>query len=236
MVVSAGASATSKLWFLKRCDLFERLTEDQEQRLESRAGFRRFAKGDLIYFPGEPGRSVLVVASGRVKIKRITPEGKETILAFIDEGEVFGELAVVDDQPRDDYAEASEASEVLSIDRDDMIWLMEHSPKISIGLTRLLGLRRRRIEARLQNILFRSHRERVAALLLELIESHGVEGVEGWVIRLRLSHQDLAGLIGSARETVTLTLGRLQLEGLIKVKRRSITVVDREGLAQAANP
>lgn len=226
----------SKLWYLKNCDLFEQITDEQAARLERRAALRDFGRGELIYFPGEPGDSVLLVAQGRVKIKRINPDGKETILAFIDEGELFGELAAIDDRPRDDYAEAADRTQVLAIRRDDMIWLMEQSSSVSMKLTRLFGLRRRRIEARLQNILFRSHRERVAALLTEMLETHGERNGDGWNIRLKLSHQDLAGLIGSARETVTLTLGQLQLEGLIKVRRRSITVMDREALAREANP
>ena len=225
----------SKLWFLKRCDLFETLTAEEAGRLELRAVMRRFGKGEMVYFPGEPGRSVLVLASGRVKIKGLTPDGKELILAFIDEGEVFGELALVDDSPRDEFAEAVEASEVLAIPSEDLSALMETRPDLAIGVTKLLGLRRRRIETRLRNIMFRSNRQRVVAVLLELLGSHGEPLEEAWRIRLRLSHQELASLIGSTRETVTLVLGQLQIEGCIRVKRRCITVLDRQRLIAESN-
>src|SRR5262249_29879792 len=84
---------SEKIWFLKRCVLFEQLTQAERLRLERRAVMRTFRRREIIYFPTEPGESVLVLARGRVKIKAVNPEGKETIFAFIDEGEVFGELA-----------------------------------------------------------------------------------------------------------------------------------------------
>jgi CRP/FNR family transcriptional regulator, cyclic AMP receptor protein len=221
---------TNKLWYLKRCDLFERLTPEQAEHLEGRAVMRRFGKGEIIYVPSDLARSVLVVASGRVKIKGVTPDGKEIIYAFIEPGELFGELALVDESPRDEFAEALEPSEILAIARDDLFALMAARPDISLGITKLLGLRRKRIETRLRNIMFRSNRQRVLGVLLELLDSYGEQLGPNWQIQLRLSHQELASLIGATRETVTIVLGQLQLEGLIRVKRRCITVLDRDRL------
>src|SRR5262249_179431 len=195
---------TEKIWYLKRCDLFQRLTPMQKRRLESGAGMRTFRRHEMIYFPTEPGESVLLLAKGRVKIKALAPEGQETILAFIGEGELFGELAIVDTEPRNEYAEAVEESLVLAIPRDDMLWLMNQRPDVALHVTKLLGFRRRRIENRLRNILFRSNRERILALLQELLQSHGKQQDNAWEIGLPLSHQDLACLIGATRETVTL--------------------------------
>ena len=221
---------TNNLWYLKRCDLFERLTPEQAEDLEGRAVMRRFAKGNLIYVPSDLAHSVLVLASGRVKIKGVTPDGKEIIYAFIEPGELFGELALVDESQRDEFAEALEASEVLAIGRDDLFELMGTRPDVSLGITKLLGLRRKRIEMRLRNIMFRSNRQRVLGVLVELLDSYGERLGPSWQIRLRLSHQDLASLIGATRETVTIVLGHLQLEGFIRVKRRCITVLDRDRL------
>jgi CRP-like cAMP-binding protein len=227
-------SPPPKLWFLKRCDLFEKLSPEQAEQLERRAVIRAFRKGDLVYAPGDPGRTVLVVARGRVKIKGITPEGKEFILAFVDEGELFGELTLFDGGPRDEFAEAAEATEVLAITREDLLRLFEQRPDVVMQITKLIGLRRKRVETRLRNLLFRSNRQRIAGLLLELLESHGERNGKGWAIRLPLSHQELAGLIGATRETVTITLGQLQLDGLIRVQRRRISVLDRDGLETEA--
>jgi CRP-like cAMP-binding protein len=219
------------IWFLKRCDLFEQLTPAEKQRLERHALVRTFRRKEIIYSPSEPGQTVLVLARGRVKIKVVAPDGKETIFAFIQEGELFGELAVVDSAPRNEFAEAVEEALVIAIPREEILWLMGQRPDVALHVTKLLGFRRRRIENRLRGILFRPIRARLVALLLELLESDGRPAGDAWEITLKLSHQDLANLIGATRETVTLTLGRLQGERLIRVKRRQLLVLDRRRLA-----
>ncbi len=225
----------SKLWYLKRCAIFERISETQAARLDKVALVRKYKRHSIIYSPTEPGQSVLVLASGRVKIKDLTPEGKETILAFIEEGEVFGELAVVGSDQREEYAEAVVDSEVLVVPRDDIVALMTDSPETALSITKLIGLRRRRIENRLRNLLFLSSRDRMLRMLRELTESHGEWQGSRCDIRLALSHQELASLIGVTRETVTATLGQLQLEGIIEVKRRKIAVIDPDRLAAESN-
>jgi len=228
-------TTSETIWFLKRCPLFESLNAAECRRLESRALVRSFARHEVIYFPSELGQSVLLLTRGRVKIKTVTPDGRETILAFIEAGELFGELALLDGAPRDEFAEAVEAAQVLAIPRDEMLGLMSRRADVALHITKLLGFRRRRIENRLRNILFRSNRERTAALLLELAEAHGERVGNHWEIRLQLSHQDLANLIGATRETVTVTLGQLQREGLIEVNRRRIHILDRGRLAAEGN-
>lgn len=219
------------IWYLKRCDLFDRLSEGEAGRLNRRALVRRYGRGDVIYAPADAGLAVLVLARGRVKIHDLTPAGRETILAFIEEGELFGEVAVLDGRPRREFAAAVEPSEVLAIPREDFVALLEARADLTLSVTRLVGLRRERIEARLRNTLFLSSRGRLAHLLLELIESHG----DGHAIRFPLSHQDLAGLIGVTRETVTLALGRLQADGLIAVQRRRVVVRDLARLRREAD-
>jgi len=226
---------SEKIWFLKRCDLFERLTPAEQRRLEGSSVMRTFRRGEMIYFPGERGQSVLLLVEGRVKIKAVTADGRETIFAFIEEGELFGELALLDDEPRNEYAETTMRARVLAMPRDELLWLMGQHSDMALHITRLVGLRRRRIENRLRNILFRSVRHRVVSLLLELVESHGQACGRAWEIRLRLSHQELANLIGATRETVTANLGRLQREGLVQIERRRITILDRRRLTDEAD-
>ena len=219
-----------KIWYLKRCPLFERLMPDEHVRLERTSLARTFRKREIVYFPHDPGESVLVMARGRIKIKAVSSEGRETIFAFMEPGEVFGELAIVDGAPRNEYAEAVEESLVLALPREELLWLMQRRPDVALHVTKLLGFRLRRIENRLKNLLFRSTRERAVALLVELLDSHGRLTGDRWEIRLRLSHQELASLIGSTRETVTATLGQLQREGLIEIFRRRIAVLNPDRL------
>ena len=224
------------LWYLKQCDLFGELTPQQTERLNAAARVRSFKRHDLIYAPAQPGQSVLIVAVGRVKIKDVTPDGKETILAFLEEGEIFGELALLDGQPRQEYAEAVVDSQVLSLPRDDVLWLMANRPETALSITKLIGLRRRRVETRLRNLLFLSSRDRMVHMLLELRDSHGEQTGDRCQILLPLSHQDLASLIGVTRETATVVLGRLQASRLIKMERRRITILDAPRLTALVKP
>ena len=107
-----------------------------------------------------------------------------------------------------------------------MVNLMVRYHNLQVGVTRLIGLRRQRVERRLRNLLFRSNRERVVHLLIEMSEKYGRQTENGLELNIKLSHQEIASLIGSTRETVTVMLGQLQSEGKIKIARRRITILD----------
>ena len=218
---------------MKTCDLFERLSDAEAERLNRRALVRKFKKKAVVYAPAEAGETVLVLAAGRVKIYDLTLEGRETILAFVEQGELFGEMAALDGQPRREFAEAVEDCEVLAIPGADFIALLESRADLALSVTKLVGLRRQRIETRLRSILFLPSRPRLIRVLVELVETHG-ELLMGTrhAIRFPLSHQDFAGLIGVSRETVTLTLGQLQAEGLIAIERRRVVLLDLERLRE----
>ena len=110
---------------------------------------------------------------------------------------------------------------------------MNNYPNISLGITKLIGFRRLRIERRLKSLLFHSNRDRLVHLLLELAEQYGTQHADGVLLGIRLSHQDLASIIGSTRETVTVLLGKLQGEKKIKVGRRRIVITQPRELAES---
>jgi len=221
---------SQRIWFLKRCDLFEQLTPEQLSQLEAHARVRRYERNSAIYLPGDHADGVLLLAEGRIRICDFTPDGKQAILAFIEPGEMFGELALIDAHPREERAEAATPATVIMIPGEAMQRLMESVPNLFLGITKLIGFRRRRIERRLKTLLFRSNRERLMNLLLELADQYGCRDPAGILIDIRLSHQDLANIIGSTRETVTITLGELQDEGTISIARRTIVLTRPERL------
>ncbi|MEX2185350.1 MAG: Crp/Fnr family transcriptional regulator [Pirellulales bacterium] len=221
---------SERLWYLKRCSLFERISADELARLEQVSRWRKFPRGSMIYFPENAADTAFVLATGRVKLCDLSVDGKESILAFIEPGEMFGELAVLDQSPQDEFATAVEASSVVAIPGDVLRRMIESMPSVSLGITKLIGMRRRRIERRLKSLLFRSNRQRLAHLLLDLVEQHGRPAADGVEIGVKLSHQDLAGVIGSTRESVTLLLGEFQNEGIVRLGRQKIVVLDDEPL------
>lgn len=218
-------------WYIKNCRLFEKLSADQLSRLELRARMRRFPKGSPVYLPSDTSTSVFLLAEGRVKLCSVTPEGKQAILAFIEPGELFGELALFHDADSDEYAETMAKTTLVMMPRDAVEALMYESPGLVLSVHKLMGLRRRRIERRLKSLLFRSNRDRLVHLLLELTGQYGHRTAEGIHLRIPLSHQDLASIIGATRETVTTLLGELQLAGYIKVARQKLMIRNLNGLA-----
>ena len=135
---------------------------------------RKLKRGEAVYLPDEKSDDILLVATGRVKICHTTPDGKQSILGFVDPGEIFGELALLDSNAnRDGIAEAAEKSVVVAIPKNELLAIVQKYPSIVLGVTKLIGLRRQRVERRLRNLLFRSNRERVIHLLLELTEKYG---------------------------------------------------------------
>ncbi len=221
-------------WFLKPCALFERLSPAELSQLESRARVRKYPSRDSVYLPADQADAVLLLASGRVKIGGLTADGKESILAFIEPGELFGELAIFGPGPREEFAQTVEPSTIVMFPREAFWECMQRHAEISLGVTKLIGLRRQRIERRLKYLLFRSSRDRLVHLLLELADQYGQATPQGVFIRLKLSHQDLANIIGSTRETVTVLLGDLQTEHFLELGRQKIVLLDIPRLAASA--
>ncbi len=219
-------------WHINNCRLFSRLDESTLRRIESRSKIRSFKRGEPVYLPADAADGIMLLVAGRVRICHITPEGKQSIMVFVDPGEIFGELAVLDGGSRNEYAEAAENCQVVLIPRAEMQWLMQQYADISFGITKLIGFRRQRIEKRLRNLLFRSNRERLILLLLELVEQYGETDNGVTHLNLKLSHQELANIIGSTRETVTVVLGKLQSEGYLEIARRKIRITNLPGLAK----
>lgn len=222
-------------WYIKNCNLFGQVAGEDIAWLERHSRVRRLKRGEAIYLPSQSADGVLLVASGRVKICHTTPDGKQSIIDFVDAGEVFGELALLDAQQRDEYAETTEKTTLILIPKRELQAMIHKYPRIVLGVTKLIGLRRQKVERRLKNLLFRSNRERVVHLLLELAEKYGESHSEGVALKIRLSHQEMSGIIGSTRETVTVVLGQLQSDGLVEISRRKIIIKDLQKLAIEVN-
>lgn len=224
-----------EIWYVRNCSLFKRLNNEQFSSLERRARIKKFPKESAVYLPSDASEGAFLLVSGRIRICSITPEGKQAILTFIDPGELFGELAVVQAGQREERAEAAIDSTVVLLPGDALLALMEQSADVSLGITKLIGFRRRRVERRLRSLLFRSNRDRLAHLLLELAEQYGRTIDDGILLEIKLSHQELSSIIGVTRETVTTLLGKMQRDGLLKVSRQRIVIRDLRLLAAAVD-
>ena len=222
-----------RIWFLKNCDLLQKMSPDQLDLLEKHCQRRKFVAASPIYLPSENADSIYLVGSGLVKICHLTADGKISTLAYVKPGEVFGELALFDTGERGEYVESVEVSVLIRIPKQRIQELMHRDLDVALAVTKLVGLRRQRIERRLRTLLFTSNQHRLNHLLLDLAEQFG-EAIDGGIrLGLKLSHQEIANLIGTTRETVTILMGKLKTDGLISGQRQTVILNDISRLAQS---
>ena len=223
-----------RIWYLKNCDLLGQLSEEQLSALEKRCQMREFPAGNPIYLPSEAADSMFLIATGLVKICHLTVEGKTSTLTFIKPGEVFGELSLFDTEQRGEYVESVEPSTIIRMPKEEIQRLMNGNTSVAMRVTKLVGLRRQKIEQRIRHLLFTSNQHRLSHLLLDLADQFGVPIDDGGIqLGLKLSHQEIANLIGTTRETVTLMLGKMRSEGLIRGQRQTVILCDIKRLAES---
>jgi len=226
-------SATpNKLWYLKHIRLFDGISPSAMQEMEKITRMEEVKKRQPLYLPGDPSTSIYLLKQGRVKIANTAPSGKEVTFEILEPGEIFGELDVLEDAVRSTSAEALDDALICVIPRKDFDQYLSMHPNVTIKLTKLIGLRLKKIQSRVEDLVFRDVPARLAHLLLELRKSEGVPEGAGTRLRVKLTHQEMANLIGCSRETVSTTLGQFRDEGLIHTDGRSITIVNEKGLTQ----
>lgn len=208
---------------------------DQLAVIERQSRWKRFAKGTPIYLPGEFADSIYIVADGLVKLCHLTSDGKVSTLAFVKLGEVFGELSLISSESRGEYCEAAADTSIIRIPRESLLPYMELNMQFVMAITKIVGFRRRRIENRLKSLLFSTNQQRLAHLLLDLAEQFGSAVDDGIRIGLKLSHQELANLIGTTRESVTIMLGKMKSDGMIGGKRECVVLTDIWRLASSVD-
>lgn len=218
-----------KIWYLRHLDLFAGIGELEMQQLVARTTMREFSRGKVILHPNEPQEMVYLIKEGRVKISRYSPEGREQILALLEPGDTFGELALVQ-EAEPVQAEAFEDTLICALYRGDFLALIRRQPEVLLMVMKMLAERLRVAEEEIADLVFRDVPGRLASLLLRLAEAYGRKSGGTLRLTLRLTHQDIASMIGATRETVTSALGRFRDAGLIATEQRHIAIRDPEGL------
>jgi CRP-like cAMP-binding protein len=214
---------------LKKVPLFGQLAPPDLERVVEISRERAYPRNSVILFEDDPGDALYVVAQGQVKVVLIGEDGREVILSVMGEGEFFGEMALIDDEPRSAHVIAMDDSTLLVIRREDFQGLLERTPVIALGLLRELSRRLRRMDEKVGSLVLLDVNGRVAQLLLGLADEAGSER-----ITRRLTHHTIAQMIGSSRETVSRTMRELVERGYIEVSRREILIRDRAALDAAA--
>lgn len=199
----------------------------------ARVGRRiQYRPRDFVFLQGDPSDAVFVLVSGRIRISRITNDGREFILEFLKPGEPFGELALVDDASRETIAEALEASEVLAVRKEEFEALLARRPDLAIKVAKLLGSRNKAMADKVEDLVFRDVPARLAGLLLALADEFGVGSERGTRFAFKITHRELASCIGSSRETVSQILTSFAKARFIARNGRQIIITAPEELGQ----
>ncbi|MDH3973727.1 MAG: Crp/Fnr family transcriptional regulator [Deltaproteobacteria bacterium] len=210
------------LWYLNTNRLLKDLPEEDINELVPLLKESKVDKRECVYNMGDASDTLYILKEGRIKISRFSEDGRELTIDILDPGDVFGELSLAGELERETSAEALEDSFICSIKRDHFESFLSKRPGLSLNITRMIGGRMRKIENRLENLIFQDVQKRLLFALSDLGEKYGTPVDEGTMISVRLSHQEIANLIGAARETVTAELNSLKKSGRIIASGRDI--------------
>jgi CRP/FNR family transcriptional regulator, cyclic AMP receptor protein len=233
--LAVGRLGPKAVELLAKTPLFGVLHPDDLQELARTTRSRTYQRGDIIFHKDDPGYTLYVIVSGAVKISVSSSEGDEIILAILTKGQFFGEMALFDDMPRSADAEAIQLTEVQTVQREDLIRLLEKRPKVAITqLLKVLGQRLRATDELLQDAAFLDIPSRLAKRLLDLADGHGEKTPHGIKINLRLTQQDLASMIGARRENVNRALAYYQSRGWLSKEGGHFTILNEAQLRARA--
>ncbi len=214
--------------------LFEGLAPKELSDLKTITQTRFASKGRLLYLPGDDSEAVFFLASGRVKISRLSDHGKELILEIVEPGGSFGEAGALDDRTRETVAEVLEPSAIFAVPAKLFRATLKRNPALLMKLTKSMGRRQQRLEKRLMDVVYKNAPQRLADLLLELSESYGVRDSRGILLRIKLSQSALGNLLGVSREIVNHTFSGLKRSGVIAVTEGRVIIQNPKALAELA--
>lgn len=223
------AMSTASGDVIRRIPLFQHLGEAEHQALAALFRERRFPRGAIIVAQGDPGDAMFLIAEGQVKVAVFAEDGREVILSVQSAGGFFGEMALLDDEPRSAHVIAMTDAVLLQLRREDFRARLKHSPDLGIALLRELSRRLRRADETITSMALLDVNGRIAHLLLELAREEG-----GNRIGRKLTHATIAQMVGASRETVSRTMRSLAVQGVIAINRREISLLDPDRLRAAA--
>jgi CRP-like cAMP-binding protein len=222
----------TSLWYFESVDLFNVLCPHKVKNIAQTHTFNRYKKSQFIYFPDEPSKYIYMIAEGRVKIGNYTSDGKEVVKAILSKGEIFGELALTGEDTRSDFAQAmDENTQTCPMSIQDMEELMKDDRELSLKIFKLIGFRIKRLEKKIESLVFKDARTRIVEFIKDAAEWKGQKVGFETLVNTKLTHKDIANLTGTSRQTVTTILNELKDKNLITFNRRRILIRDLEKLA-----
>lgn len=220
------------LWFLENIDVKGIFCPNKMGTVEDSHVHKHFEKGKYIYLPDQSSDKIYFITSGRVKIGTYGNSGKEVTKAIISEGEIFGELSIIGESTRRDFAYVMEETTCCVLTVDEMKELMKDHSKLGLFFMKMMGSRVLEMEQRLESLVFKDSRSRIVEFIVDLAERKGQRVGYEWVVRKFITHQEIANLTATSRQTVTTVLNELRNDNLLTFNRKRLLVRNLEQLKE----
>ncbi len=222
------------IWYLENIDVSNIFCQNKMADSHDAHTYKTFKRNEYIYLPEQSSDKIYFIADGRIKVGTYNESGKEITKALLNKGDVFGELAIIGESTRRDFAVALENSDICVIDADKMKDLMKDHNNVSLFFMKLMGSKVLEMEQRLESLVFKDSRTRIIEYLLEMVEKRGQRVGYEWVVRNFITHQEIANLTATSRQTVTTILNELRTKNILTFNRKRLLVRDLDELKKEA--
>jgi CRP/FNR family transcriptional regulator, cyclic AMP receptor protein len=219
---------------LSEAPLFDALNDEDSKALRAMVLVVKLNRGERLFAEGDTGDKLYIIISGKIKLTKAAPDGRENLLSVHGPGEMFGELSLFDPVPRTASATAVTDAELAGLAHEDVRAWLSSRPEVAIHLLQALAQRLRRINEVKADLVFTDVPGRVAKALLDLAERFGVQNSDGIQVNHDLTQEELAQLVGASRETVNKALADFAARGWIQLAAKSVLVVDTDRLRKRA--
>ena len=220
-------SESNKVWYLKQNRLFEETAGEDVERYADIFTMQTFPRKALVFDQCDPAKTIYLVKTGTVRIARITPDGKEVTIAVLGKGDLFGEESLFADRPRTTFAIVVDEALLCMARAEDLFGLLNREPKMAMNVASLMSDRLIELTATVEDLSYARLSDRLVHLIERLAIEHGKPCEGGVELTIRLTHADIASLVGSTRETVSLELARLIRAGRLKQRGQALVVPAR---------
>jgi CRP/FNR family transcriptional regulator len=217
-------SDANKVWYLRQNRLFADTGEDGVAQAEHIFTMCEMERGTRVFELGDTSRIVYFIKRGSVRIARLTEDGKDVTVALLGPGDLFGEEVLFGDQPRTTIAIVMEDSLLCTSRADDVFALLTRDPALALNVARLLSDKLDAARSTMEDLAYARVADRIEHLYRKLAAEHGVPVTGGTKVAMRLTHADIASLVGSTRETVSVEIAKLVEAGRLRQSGRSIVV------------
>jgi len=219
----------ANIWYLDNFSMMKVLKPQELMDLEKMTVMADVAKNQTVYFPQDEAKTIYFLKKGKVKISKVSDTGKEMILSILGPGEIFGELVLAGENSRDDLAMATEDVVICKVNQERFKELMAKNPDLNFAITKFIGLRIKKIQTRLENLIFKTSEQRITWFIKDFTTEFGrqITGFPNqWHVDMKLTHKEIGKMTATSRQMVTTVLRDLETKGIIKYDRNRIYILD----------